>query len=371
MIAESTRRASASPSPVPPGSSAPHSSNGCCAASPTASWSCSCGPASAPPPASACAARSSRTTPSTACAERSRRWRVVRGDGRAPDHHDQRRRQHRRPRVERRRPGDPRVVRHGHPLRGRRRRSTRRSTAAVEINLMGPVRIAQTLQALGHHAAPRRRVARATWPATGAATPPRSSSATGPSTSASTGAGGRRQPSPARATSRPQPPARACWRLPQARGAHGARRRRRPGARRQDRAAARALGEDDELVEAGRCPRRQRRLARRLRVHQGARRAGADRDQGQRAGQRSCGRRSSSPRSPSRSPAGSAASAWPSRSSSATPAACSRSSPACPRAPSTSSPSTSWSRRSSPSPRRARAPAAADHPGGQRLASTR
>ena len=68
--------------------------------------------------------------------------------------------------------------------------------------------------------------------------------------------------------------------------------------------------------------RRQRRLARRLRLHQGARRAGAHRDEGQRAGHHRAAAASSSPRWPSRSPAGSAASAWPSRSSSATPAGC-------------------------------------------------
>ena len=46
----------------------------------------------------------------------------------------------------------------------------------------------------------------------------------------------------------------------------------------------------------------------------------------------SCGPRSSSRRSPSHGRVGSAASAWPSRSSSPTPAACCASSPACPRA---------------------------------------
>ena len=65
----------------------------------------------------------------------------------------------------------------------------------------------------------------------------------------------------------------------------------------------------------------------------------------------SSGPRSSSPRSPSPAPGGSAASAWPSRSSSPTPGACSASSPAFPRASSTSSPSTSSSPRSSPSQR--------------------
>ncbi len=60
-------------------------------------------------------------------------------------------------------------------------------------------------------------------------------------------------------------------------------------------------------------PRRQRRLARRLRLHQGARRAGARRDPRATSPSRSCARRSSSRRGPSRGPAGSAASGWPSR----------------------------------------------------------
>ena len=62
----------------------------------------------------------------------------------------------------------------------------------------------------------------------------------------------------------------------------------------------------------------------------------------------SCARRSSSPPWPSPDPAGSAASAWPSRSSSPTPAACCASSPGSPRASSTSSRWTWWWRPSSP-----------------------
>ena len=67
------------------------------------------------------------------------------------------------------------------------------------------------------------------------------------------------------------------------RGPHRTRRRRRPGARRQDRAAPRTLGQ--RPTRRGRTrPCRQRRLARRLRLHQGPRRAGADRGQGPGAG---------------------------------------------------------------------------------------
>ena len=78
----------------------------------------------------------------------------------------------------------------------------------------------------------------------------------------------------------------------------------------------------DRLVAGRPVARRQRRLARRLRLHEGARRAGAARVEGRRARSRSCGRRSSSRPSPSPARAGSAASAWPSRSSSPTPAGC-------------------------------------------------
>ncbi len=90
-------------------------------------------------------------------------------------------------------------------------------------------------------------------------------------------------------------------------------------------------------------PRRIPRLARRLRLHQGPRRAGPGREREATCPSASCDRRSSSRPWPNPSRAGSAASAWPSRSSSPTPAACWTSSPACPRASSTSSPSTSWS----------------------------
>ena len=55
--------------------------------------------------------------------------------------------------------------------------------SAVEINLLGPTRIAETLQRARRHAAPGVGVARATSPATAAARRPRSSSATGRSTS--------------------------------------------------------------------------------------------------------------------------------------------------------------------------------------------
>ena len=63
-----------------------------------------------------------------------------------------------------------------------------------------------------------------------------------------------------------------------------------------------------------------------------------------------CGPPSSRPRFPNPIRAGSAASGWPTRSSSATPAACSRSSPGSPRASSTSSRSTWWSPPSWPWP---------------------
>ncbi len=212
---------------------------------------------------------------------------------------------------------------------------------AVEINLLGPPRIADTLQRAERHAAPGggQHVLRRRQPARQR---PGDARQRGPVGHRSRLAqGGRGHPPPARRHRGRQPPPRPARQVPR-RGPPGARRRRRTRARRQDRAPAHQLGEG----AAGRGrprPRRQRRLARRLRLHQGTRRAGRSPRSRATCRSASCAPASSSPHSPSRSPAGSAASAWPSRSSSATPAACSRSSRASPRAPSTSSPSTSSS----------------------------
>ena len=192
--------------------------------------------------------------------------------------------------------------------------------AAVEVNLLGPTRIAAALQRAGGHAPPRGRVhlLRRRQPP---GRRPR-------------GAGrgerllhrrrlarrGRRRPPHAHRRRGRQPHAREAGRVPQA-GPPGAGRRRRAPAGRQDRAAPDPLGHRPH--GRGRPgPGRLAGLARRLRLHQGPRRAGPVRDPGRRPGQHRAARRSSSRPGPSPSRAGSGASAWPSRSSSPTPAAC-------------------------------------------------
>ena len=214
------------------------------------------------------------------------------------------------------------ALRHRHPLGGRPSPSTRPSTRAVEINLLGPTRIATLLQRARRHAPPRRRVdlLRRRQPPGHRARGARRRRARSTIGLDWRKRGGRR-PGGCAPTPRPRAgtPEHA-GPLPHG-GPQRARRRGRARPGRQDRAAARALG--DRPPGRGRPgPGRQRRLARRLRVHEGARRAGADRVEGRRCRSRSCGRRSSSRPSPSPARAGSAASAWPSRSSSPTPAAC-------------------------------------------------
>ena len=83
-------------------------------------------------------------------------------------------------------------------------------------------------------------------------------------------------------------------------------------------------------------------MARRLRLHQGPRASGPSSARTPISPSPSCGPRSSSRRWPSPGRDGSAASGWPSPSSSPTPGACCESSPASPKASSTSSPSTWW-----------------------------
>ena len=202
--------------------------------------------------------------------------------GRA-DHDDRRRRRHRRARAVRR-PTAPcsatcDVVIHSaaavsfdSPL-----------DSAVEINLLGPTRIAQLLSELG---VTPHLVAVSTCYVAGnrRGTAPEELVSAGPfdlglSWQAEVAAA-RRLRGDAEAASR-DPAKLVEFRAARA---HRARRRRRAGARRQDRAAARALGaRPPRRGRPGPC--RERRLARRLRLHQGARRAGAHRLQGRRAGQ--------------------------------------------------------------------------------------
>ena len=140
-----TSTASASSSPAPPASSAPPWSSGCCARSPAASWSCWSARASAARSSSGPSARSSRTTPSTGCAPAADGGGELRRHDRPAGHADRRRRRHRRPRPRRRRAGPPlascdivihsaATVSFDSPL-----------DLAVEVNLLGPTRIAATL----------------------------------------------------------------------------------------------------------------------------------------------------------------------------------------------------------------------------------
>ncbi len=155
--------------------------------------------------------------------------------------------------------------------------------SAVEINLLGPTRIAALLDELG---VTPHLVSVSTCYVAGnrRGTAPEELVSAGPfdlglSWRAEVAAA-RRLRGDAEAASRDPAEAR---RVPVGRP-HRARRRRGAGARRQDRAAPRALGpRPPRRGRPGPC--RQRRLARRLRLHQGARRAGAHRLQGRRAGQ--------------------------------------------------------------------------------------
>ena len=284
-----------------PGSSAPRSSSGCCAACPTASWCCSSATASARRPPSGCAGRSSRTTPSTACAPSSaagrrsttmvaRRITTIAGDvgtdGLGLNDAD-------------------RAVLAGCDIVIHSAAAVSFDSpldSAVEINLLGPTRIADTLQRRSASRPTSSPCRRATSPATAAATRPRSWSATGPfDLGLDWRERGRRRPPPAQRRRGRQP------RSPTSSPSSATRPARELGA-----AGAPALAAKTEQLRErwvtrparrGRPgPRRQRRLARRLRVHQGARRAGADRRPRATCRSASCARRSSSRRWPSRSP---------------------------------------------------------------------
>ena len=239
------------------------------------------------------------------------RSRGLPADDGAADHHDQRRRRTRRSRPVRRRPS--RCSRRATSSSTRRRpcRSTRRSTRRSRSTCSG------------RRASPR-------CSASSAATPHLVAVSTcyvagnrrgnAPEELVSAGpfdlglswrdevAAARRLRSDSEAASR-QPDRLAA--VPR-RSPPRARRRRRSGARRQDRAAARALGA--RSARRGRArPGGERRLARRLRLHQGARRAGAHRLPRRRAGEHRAAvdHRVGVGRAAAR--AGSAASGWPSR----------------------------------------------------------
>ena len=227
-------------------------------------------------------------------------------------HRDRRRRRHRRPRPRRRRAGRARVLRHRHPLRRH-----------------GVLRLAARQRRRGQPARPDPH--RATRCTTSASRPTSSSVSTCYVAGNRRGAapeipvhdspffidvdwrgevdGARRARTDAEADSR-RPDALAA--LPQG-GPHRARRRRHPAAGRQDRAAPRSAWVEDQMVEAGPGPRRVARLARRVRLHEGARRAGAAAEPRRRARLDRAAVDHRVVHRSSRSRAGSAASAWPSR----------------------------------------------------------
>ena len=151
-----------------------------------------------------------------------------------------------------------------------------------------------------------------TWPAAAGAGRPRPPWPTPPGRP--TWPGGRRSTRPAGPGPTPTPTAGTprCWPASSARPASEL------GAAGTPLLAAKSerLREDwvkDRLVAARQGPGPGPGLARRLRLHQGPRRAGPARDPGRRCRSRSCARPSSNRPWPSRSRAGSAASAWPTR----------------------------------------------------------
>ncbi len=234
--------------------------------------------------------------------------------------HDRRRCRHRRPRPRRGRSGHLRGVRHRHPLRGHRRlRLAARQRGRGQPAGPDPHRHAPATSSAWHRtSSPCRRV---TSPATGEAEPRRNRSAAGPFDIGLSWkeevAAARRLRSDAEAESRRPEMLTA---LPLG-GPDRARRGGSARARRQDRAASRAVGHGPpgrgRSVASG-----QRRLAGRLRVHEGPRRAGAGGEQGRRPGvdRAAVDHRVRAVRAAAR--AGSAASAWPSPSSSPSPAGC-------------------------------------------------
>ena len=232
--------------------------------------------------------------------------------GRRAGHPDRRRRRHRRPRPSTTTAGPPSRPATSSSTRPPPCRSTRRSTRAVEVNLLGPTRIVADARTTSAWRRTSCRCRPATSPATDAARRPRSRSTRARSSSTSTGAARWRAPAgPARdaeADSR-RPDALERFRK-EARTELGAAGVPALAAKTEQR---RGAWVKDQMVEAGRARAALARVARRLRLHQGARRAGAPPEPRRRAGVASCARRSSSRRSPSRSRAGSAASAWPSR----------------------------------------------------------
>ncbi len=164
--------ASASSSPAPPASWAPRWSSACCDRPRAASSCCSSARAACAPSSSA----PSREIFKNDCFDRlreelggkapfdemvARRVQVVAGDvgtdGLGP---------------RRGRTGDPRRLRHRHPLRRHRVSFDAALDLAVEVNLLGPTRVAQTCHELGTSRPTSSPCRPATWPATGGGAAP-------------------------------------------------------------------------------------------------------------------------------------------------------------------------------------------------------
>ena len=223
-----------------------------------------------------------RSPPSRAQGSRAQsEWRDVRGHDRPARAGGRRRCQHRWSRAQRGGPRHRHELRHRHPLRCRggvrlpaRQRGGDQPAGPDPHRRHVERRWRHTSPRLGQHLLRRRQPARQRAGGTGQRWP------VGPR--AQLAQRGRCGSAVAQRHRSDQPAAREAHPLPQ-RSAQGARGRGSTCAGGEDREHSRRLGEGS--VGRGRPrPRRQRRLARRVRLHQGARRAGADRGQGQRAG---------------------------------------------------------------------------------------
>ena len=165
---------------------------------------------------------------------------------------DRRRRRHRRPRPRRRRAGPRSPPATSSSTPRPRCRFDSPLDAAVEVNLLGPTRIARPLQRPRRHAPPRRRVhllRRRQPPRRG----PRAARSTR-ARSSSTSTGAARSTAPAGPAPTPRPTAARPEMLAdfRERGPQGARRRRRPAAGRARPSSSGSRWVADRMVEAGR-----------------------------------------------------------------------------------------------------------------------
>ena len=204
-------------------------------------------------------------------------------------------------------------VRHRHPLRRHGVASTRPLDGAVEVNLLGPTRIAATLQRPRRRPPPGGRVHLLRGrqpPGLGARDPGRPRAR-----SSSTSTGGARSTAPAGPAADAEAESRTpeqLARLPQGGPPRAGRRRHARCWPPRPSSCGRA-GSSDRLVEAGRARAASLGWPDAYAYTKALGERALARDPGRRAGQHRAARRSSSRRWPSPARAGSAASAWPSR----------------------------------------------------------